>query len=134
MAPPLLGLAGAELIATGRAWSFLWVGVVLLLGAWSQFSGAIAGVMVALFGIGIGWVAVSGGPDVQEATALALAWLMLLGGVENVWVLTALRRHPGTDAAKLAGITWIPTILWILGFWLVALLCLWYGGRILLGV
>lgn len=134
VAPPLLGLAGATLVVADRSWTFLWIGVVLLFGAWMKFKGAIAGVMVLVFGIGIGWVAVQGSAAVQAALALGLVWLLLIGGVENVAVLTRLRRNPSTDAAKLAVITWIPNILWIAGFWFVALVCLWYGGRALLGL
>ena len=39
-----------------------------------------------------------------------------------------------SDAAHLARDTWIPTIVWVALFWFVALICLWAGGRRLLGV
>ena len=40
----------------------------------------------------------------------------------------------GSDAADLARFTWIPAVVWVALFWFVALLCLFLGGRRLLGV
>jgi hypothetical protein len=129
--PPLVGLAGTALVLDGQAWSLLWATILLLLGAWSQFRGALAGIFLLLAGAGIGYVAYTGTPELQTAVAVALVWLMLLGGVRAVAVMSL---GPKSDSGRLAQSTWIPAIVWAGVFWTVALLCLWLGGRRLLGL
>ncbi|MDN5751646.1 MAG: M50 family metallopeptidase, partial [Pseudonocardia sp.] len=114
-----------------KAWSLLWATLVLLLGAWSQFRGALAGAFLLLAGAGIGYVAAVGSPPLQNAVAVALVWLMLLGGVRAV---AGMSIGEPSDSWRLARSTWIPAFLWAGLFWFVAVACLWVGTRRLLGV
>lgn len=132
LTPPLAGLAGASLVLAGQSWSLLWVAIILLLGAWAQFTGLFTGLVVLLAGAGIGYVAVEGTPEMQAALAVALVWIMLLGGIRS---LANLGWGGGdSDPAQLARFTWIPGIVWIALFWFVGIICLWAGARRLLGL
>ncbi|WP_214365249.1 hypothetical protein [Pseudonocardia sp. H11422] len=46
----------------GKAWSVLWVSLVLLLAALFQAQNALAVVVCGLVLVGVGWAAVAGGP------------------------------------------------------------------------
>ncbi len=132
LTPPLVGLAGANLVLAGQSWSLLWASLLLLLGAYFQARGLFTNLIVLLAGGGIGWVAVQGGSELQAGVAVALVWLMLLGGVTSL-VGQGFGKE-GSDAAQLARYTLIPRIVWVALFWFVAIVCLWVGGRRLLGV
>lgn len=84
-----------------------------------------------LAGAGIGWVAVAGTEDLQALVAVTLVWIMLFGGVSTL--LGQGLGKGGSDAAQLSRVTWIPAFLWAALFWFVAIVCLWVGGRRLLG-
>lgn len=128
--PPLLGLGGAYLVLDGRSGAVLWVAVVLLAGVAFLAETAFTTVLVLLAGLGIGYAAVRGDPEVQRWLATALVWLMLLGGVSSLRGQGFGRKD--SDAAVLARNTLIPRVVWVAGFWFVALGCLWWGGRALL--
>lgn len=133
LTPPLVGLGGAVLVLEGRAWSVLWASVLLLLGALFQAKDFYTALIVLLAGGGIGWAAVAAAPEVQAGIAVGLVWLMLIGGI------TTMRGQrfggaPTSDAGQLARLTWIPGLLWVALFWFVAIVCLWVGGRRLLGI
>lgn len=129
--PPVLGLAGANLVLAGKSWSVLWATLVLLAGSFLYARGVFTNLIVLLAGAGIGWVAVTGGEDVQALLAVTLVWIMLFGGVRQL--LGQKLGVSGSDAAQLSRVTWIPAILWVALFWFVAIVCLWVGGRRLLG-
>jgi Peptidase M50B-like len=132
LTPPLVGLAGANLLLAGKAWSLLWASVILLFGAYFKAKNLFTILIVTLAGAGIGWTAIRGWPELQAGVAVGLVWLMLIGSVRS---LVALRfGGDGSDAAILADNTLIPRILWVALFWFVAIVCLWVGGRRLLGV
>jgi len=65
------------------------------------------------------WVAVQGSSDLQAALAVALVWLMLVGGVTTLQGQGWGKR--GSDAQVLAAATWIPAILWVGLFGFVAI-------------
>lgn len=132
LTPPLLGLAGANLVLAGKSWSVLWASVILLIGSFLHARGLFTNVVVVLVGAGIGWVAVTGSEDLQALLAVTLVWIMLLGGIRSL--LGQGFGKSGSDAAELSNDTWIPAILWVALFWFVAIVCLWVGGRRLLGV
>lgn len=130
--PPLLGLGGAALVVMGRSSAVLWASLVLLVGAWLHFTGALTGVVLLLAGGGIGYVAWDGTQQLQIGIATALVWLLLIGGV---WSLRGQGFGiSGSDAALLRGYTYIPGIVWVALFWGVAVFCLWSGGRSLLAL
>lgn len=131
LTPPLLGLAGANLVLAGRSWSLLWAVLILLAGSFLHARGVFTNLIVVLAGAGIGWVAVNGDEDLQALLAVTLVWIMLFGGVRQL--LGQRLGVSGSDAAQLSGVTWIPAILWVALFWFVAIVCLWVGGRRLLG-
>ena len=131
MTPPLLGLGGVALVNRGLAWSLLWVTLVLLLGAWSQFRGLYTGLILLLAGAGVAYVVIAGSPFLQETVAVALVWLLLLGGVRAVAVMSI---GPTSDSGRLQDLTWITAFLWAGLFWFVAIVCLWVGARRLTGL
>lgn len=110
----------------------LWVAVIILATSFIHARGAFTNLIVVGYGALIGWVAVTGSPDLQAIVAVLLVWWMLLGELPG---LVALRfGGRGGDAADLSRMTWIPAVLWVALFWFVAIVCLWLGGRRLLGV
>lgn len=131
LTPPLLGLAGANLVLAGKSWSVLWASVILLIGSFLHARGLFTNLVVILAGAGIGWVAVTGTEDLQALVAVTLVWIMLFGGVRALLGMGL--GKSGSDAAELSNDTWIPAILWVALFWFVAIVCLWVGGRRLLG-
>ena len=72
-------------------------------------------------------------PGVQAGVAVGLVWLMLLGGVTTLRG-QRLGGNRSSDAGQLARLTWIPAFLWVALSWFVAIVCLWVGGRRLLGI
>lgn len=131
LTPPLLGLAGANLVLAGKSWSVLWATVILLVGSLLHARGLFTNLIVVLLGTGVGWVAVAGGEDLQALLAVTLTWVMLLGGIRQLY-WQGLGKD-GSDAAALSADTWIPAVPWVALFWFVALVCLWVGGRRLIG-
>jgi len=132
LTPPLIGLAGASALRAGLTWPVLMAAVVLLLGAYFEAGDLFTSLIVVLAGAGIGWAAIGGNALVQGAVAVALVWLMLFGAIRSLWHLG--RGGGDSDAGQLAKATWIPSVLWVVFFWFVALLCLWAGARRLLGI
>ncbi len=131
LTPPLLGLAGANLVLAGKSWSVLWAAVILLFGSFLHARGLFTNLIVVLAGAGIGWVAVADDADLQALVAVTLVWIMLFGGVRQL--LWQRLGTSGSDAAQLSRVTWIPAILWVALFWFVTSICVWVGGRRLLG-
>jgi hypothetical protein len=132
LTPPLLGLAGANFVLAGQSWSVLWAALILLVGAFLHARGLFTNLIVVLAGIGIGWAAVSDDAGIQSLVAVTLVWWMLFGGVRSL--VGQGFGTEGSDAAQLARCTWIPAVVWVALFWFVALVCLWVGGRRLLGI
>ncbi|MGQ0574972.1 MAG: M50 family metallopeptidase [Pseudonocardia sp.] len=131
LTPPLLGLGGAALLVRGQAWSVVWAATFLLaVAAWYARNGLATAVCV-LGAAGAGYVAWTGGPELRVGVALAMVWLLLIGGARDTLTLS---RGDGSDPYWLARRTWIPRIAWQGLFVFVAGLCLWFGGRSLLGV
>ncbi|GAA2243791.1 membrane protein [Streptomyces ruber] len=134
-APPLLGLGGAALLATGRITLLLWLATALLLAMLVMIRNAYGALTVVLAGgtfVGVSWLA---GPQVQAAFAYAVVWFLLLGGVRPAFELQAKRRRGGagdSDADQLARLTHVPPGLWLFLFHAVSLCSLMGGGRWLL--
>jgi Peptidase M50B-like len=126
--PPLLGLAGAALLASGRAWPLLWTVVILLVLALVKAEKEWTTFVVLLFAVATGYVALYGTPTVQAGYAAGLVWLLLFSGARSAVVLST---ADGTDAAKLARDTLIPRSVWKFGFIVLALYCIWKGFLLL---
>lgn len=129
--PPLIGLGGAHAIADGNAWGVLVIGMVLLVAVlFIPDINQLALAVTLLLLVGIVWALIAGGPGVKAALAAGLVWLMLIGGLHKILIRNT---HSG-DGQDLADITWIPQVVWFLVWLTIAVLCLWFGGRVLLGL
>jgi hypothetical protein len=128
LAPPVVGLIGASVLANGNAWGVLAAAAFLLLVSFLYAHGALANVITALALIGVIAVLWRGSQTLQVATAAAAVWLLLLGGLIDA---VRMSRTDGADADMMARRTWIPAIVWQ-AFWVtVSLVCLYAGGRLL---
>jgi hypothetical protein len=128
--PPLLGLAGARLIADRHPASVLWICFVLVVAAMVHASNALAYLVTVLEAVVIGCVATVGSLQVQAGLAVGLVWLLLIGGAQDS---IRLSWGPGSDAQALAAQTWIPRIVWHALWAVIGVVCLWKGGGWLLG-
>ncbi|WP_077796519.1 M50 family metallopeptidase [Streptomyces sp. JHA26] len=136
-APPLLGLGGAALLASGRVTLLLWAATALLLALLVMIRNAYGVLTVVLTGgmfLLASWLA---GPQVQAAFAYAAVWFLLLGGVRPAFELQAKRARGGagdSDADQLARLSHAPAAVWFFLFHAVSLCSLIGGGRWLLGL
>ncbi|MFE7209430.1 M50 family metallopeptidase [Streptomyces sp. NPDC001698] len=134
-APPLLGLGGAALLATGRITLLLWVATALLVAMLVMIRNAYGALTVLLTGgtfLLVSWLT---GPQVQAAFAYVVVWFLLLGGVRPAFELQAKRTRGGagdSDADQLSRLTHVPAALWLFLFHAVSLCSLIGGGRWLL--
>jgi hypothetical protein len=128
-APSLAGLGGAYAIGHGNSWGVLWVSIILLLAVLLVRSNGLALTVTVLLVAGILWTAVAGPVLLQASVAVGVVWVLLLGGLRRI----VLDNVKASDVGYLSDKTWIPRVLW-LGCWLlIAVLSLWFGGRVLLG-
>lgn len=116
LAPALVGLGAALLLADGRSLAMLWALLALLLGVLAWIRNGYGLLVVLVLGsvvLGVSWYA---DPRTQSATALLLAWLLLLAAprplVELLLAGRAGRR--GSDPDQLARLTRVPSVLWVL--------------------
>ncbi|CAL9429706.1 hypothetical protein SUDANB6_02021 [Streptomyces sp. enrichment culture] len=136
-APPLLGLGGAALLATGRITLLLWLTTALLVAMLVMIRNAYGVLTVVLTGalfLLVSWLT---GPQVQAAFAYAVVWFLLLGGVRPAFELQIGRARGAagdSDADQLARLTHAPAGLWLFLFHAVSLCSLLGGGRWLLGL
>ncbi len=134
-APPLLGLAGAALLAAGHITALLWGATALLLVMLVMIRNAYGAVTVVVAGalfLLVSWLTEA---QVQAAFAYLVVWFLLAGGARPVAELQGSRRRDrsGTsDADQLARLTHTPVALWLLLFYAVALCSLVAGARWLL--
>jgi hypothetical protein len=116
LAPAVLGLVAALLLANGRSVGLLWL-LVVLAGALILWVRNGYGLLVLLLGgaavLLLTWY---GDGTVQSVAAYLIAWLLLLAAPRPlVELLTAGRRRGRTsDPDQLAGLTRVPAVLWIL--------------------
>ena len=116
LAPALVGLGAALLLADGRALLLLWSLSVLLLLVllWIRNGFGLLVVVVVLAGtVAVTWYADA---RAQSALALLLAWLLLLAAPRpllELWGRGA-RGRRGSDPDQLARLTRVPSVLWTL--------------------
>ncbi|MFI6641378.1 M50 family metallopeptidase [Streptomyces sp. NPDC050504] len=136
-APPLLGLGGAALLASGRITLLLWAATALLLAMLVMIRNAYGALTVVVTSAAFLLVSWLTEPDVQSAFAYTAVWFLLLGGVRPAFELQHKRRYggaPDSDADQLARLTHVPPALWLFLFHAVSLCSLIGGGRWLLGI
>src|SRR5580692_9058076 len=124
LAPPLLGLGTAALLASGHLVAALLLTLVLL--ACLVFMIRNAYGLLAVFSVAaaVAFVLWRGTPLLQAAFGYAMAWFLLLGGVRPVLELQRSRRRGGagrSDADQLARLTGLPAGAWIVLFAVVSL-------------
>ena len=120
LAPGVLGLAAALLLAAGRPLALLWLLVValLLLLVWIR---NLYGLLTVV-GLGVALAALSwyAEPGLSSTVAYLLTWLLLLAAPRPVVEL--LGRGPagrrGSDPDQLARLTGVPALVWV---WLLLL-------------
>lgn len=134
-APPLLGLAGAALLAAGHITALLWGATALLLVMLVMIRNAYGALTVVITGalfLLVSWLTKA---QVQAAFAYLVVWFLLVGGARPVAELQRSRRRDrsGTsDADQLARLTHTPAALWLFLFYAIALCSLVGGARWLL--
>ncbi|MEZ7003900.1 M50 family metallopeptidase [Streptomyces sp. AD55] len=136
-APPLLGLGGAALLASGRITLLLWLATALLLALLVMIRNPYGVLTVLLSGGAFVLVSWLTGPQVQAAFAYAVVWFLLLGGVRPAFELQVMRSRGevgDSDADQLARLTHAPAAVWFLLFHAVSLCSLLGGGQWLLGL
>jgi hypothetical protein len=139
IAPSLLGLAAAWLLAAHHVTAMLWLLLALLAATFLAIRNAYG--VLAVLGTAGAVFAVSylASAAVQGAFGYATAWFLLLGGVRPVAEMqrgrrTAIRRRQQltSDADQLARLTGMPGGAWVAFFWVVTIVALVIGARLLL--
>jgi Peptidase M50B-like len=131
LAPPLLGLGAAALLATGHLAGMLLLSLVLLAALAVAMRNAFGIAAVVVTGAAIAAVLWRGSALGESALGYLLTWFLLFGGVRPVLELQRTRRRQrgrGTDADQLALLTGVPAGLWVLLFGLAALAALAVGA------
>jgi hypothetical protein len=134
VAPSLIGLAGAWLLAGNRITLLLAIAVVLLLAMLVMIRNAFGIVSIVVTTAVVVGVSGYASPDVQAAFAYTGVWFLLLGGVRPVGELQTLRGRgqlPESDADQLAYLTRVPGLFWVGFFGLVNLASLLVGASLL---
>lgn len=135
LAPSLVGLAFAALLAAGRVTALLWISVALLAGMLVLVRNAYGVAAILLTGLGVFAVSWFAADRVQAVFALFFTWFLLLAGVRPIAELQRLRRRGygrNSDADQLARLTGVPGGVWVLLFGLTALAALAVAGYWLL--
>lgn len=135
VAPSLLGLAAAAVLATGRVTLLLWLALLLLLAVLlmiRNWYGLLAVAVTTGIVFAVSWYAAAA---TQQAVAYSAVWFLLIGGVRPVFELRHRRRGRGmqSDPDQLAQLTPVPAFLWTFLFGLISLACLGYGAYLLGG-
>ncbi len=127
IAPSLLGLACASLLAIGRSTPVLWLCIALLAAILVVVRNIFGLVSVLTTGLALGAISYFGSEGLQTAAAYGLTWFLLLGGVRPVIELQR-KRYWGeahnSDADQLAEITPLPGLFWVAVFMLITFGCL----------
>ena len=126
--PSLLGLAGAALIANGQIVSVLLATIFLAVLALLVARNGLAVLIPLLVVLGVGYVFLQGSAQLQAATAVGIAWFLLIAGLVDAVTLPSDRG----DAANLARKTLVPGFVWQLIWITIAVVALYVGGRLLL--
>lgn len=125
VAPPLLGLGGAVLVAADADQVWLWVGIVALVATLFQIRNLFGALAVLVSGAVLVVVTLWAEPDLRTGFAAALCWFLLFGGVRACVELRRGRRRGRlrhSDADRLAELTPVSGSVWATLFLLVSVL------------
>lgn len=124
LGPSAFGIGAAELIKAGYIVAVLWIGVAGLLAIMTVLRKSFGLVSVAIAFVLLFGVAGFASVHLQVLTAYALAWFLLVSGVQMIRI----DGKGAGDAKKLQGLTRIPSRFWS-GFWLTgSIVALVFGG------
>jgi Peptidase M50B-like len=132
LAPPLLGLGAAALLAIGHLTGMLLLSLVLLAGLAIAIRNAYGMVAVLAALVAVVAVCLYADPEVQAGFGYVMTWFLLLGGIRPVVELAGERRRGGTrrsDADQLARLTPVPGGAWVMIFAVVAVAALAVSAR-----
>jgi Peptidase M50B-like len=135
LTPPVLGLAGAWLLAAGHLTATLWAALALLAAMLAAIRNAYGAVAVLATGLVILGVSLLAPENIQAAFGYLAIWFMLVAGLRPVVELQRQRRRgraPASDADQLARLTGVPPALWVVLFGIVAVGALIAGARLLI--
>jgi hypothetical protein len=123
LAPSLLGLGWAALLAAGHITALLWLTVLLLAAMLVVVRNAYGVVSIVVTAAVVFLVSWFTSAQVQAAFAFAFTWFLLVAGIRPVMELQRSRRRhraPSSDADQLARLTRVPGLVWVLVFGVVA--------------
>jgi Peptidase M50B-like len=131
VAPPLVGLGAAALLATGHVTGMLLLAMLLLAGLAVAVRNAYGMLAVLAALVAVAAVCLYGSALVQSGFGYVATWFLLLGGVRPVIELARERRWGGrrSDADQLGRLTPLPGGAWVVIFGLVALAALAVSAR-----
>ena len=132
VAPPLLGLAAAALLAIGHLTGMLLLSLVLLAGLAVAIRNAYGMLAVLLALVAVAGVCLYASAVVQAGFGYVMTWFLLLGGIRPVIELARERRRGGgrrSDADQLARLTRVPGGAWVMIFGAVAVVALAVSAR-----
>lgn len=135
LTPPLIGLAGAGMLAAGHLTATLWLALALLAAMLVVLRNAYGFAAVLVTALTILAVSLLAPENVQAAFGYLAVWFMLGAGLRPVFELQRQRRRgraQGSDADQLSRLTGLPASLWVTLFGAVALVALIVGARLLI--
>lgn len=134
LAPSLIGLGAAALLAAGYVTLLLWIALALLFAVLVMIRNWYGLLAVTVTGALVYAVTRYAEPQTQTAVAYAAVWFLLLGGVKPVWEVARRRRRGGhsSDPDQLARVTGVPAVVWIVLIGLINIACLAYGAALLM--
>ena len=133
LAPPLLGVGAAALVAERHETAMLWLALVLLAATFLAIRNAFGALAVLVTAGGVFAVSYFAPAAVQAGFAYLAVWFLLLGGMRPVLELLRRRRYRTgvTDADQLGQLTGTSSGVWVALFLLVSTAALALGARLL---
>ena len=116
LAPALLGLLAAFLLADGRGVLLLWLLLLLLAGLLVWVRNGYGAVVLLVGGGAVFALTWWGSDQVQAIAAYLVSWLLLLAAPRPLLELLASgrRRRRTSDPDQLADLTHVPAVVWML--------------------
>jgi hypothetical protein len=132
LAPSLLGVGAAALLAVRHQTALLWLALLLLAATFLAVRNAFGAIAVLATAGGMFAVSYFASAAVQAGFAYLVAWFLLIGGLRPALELARRRTRGGlTDADQLARLTSVPRGAWVTLFLLVCVAALALGARLL---
>jgi hypothetical protein len=136
VAPSLLGVGAAALLATRHQAALLWLALLLLAATFLAVRNVFGALAVLATAAGVFVISYFASAAVQAGFAYLAAWFLLLGGMRPALELTHRRRRSPrsglSDADLLARLTGVSRNVWVAAFLLVCTAALALGTRLLI--